>query len=160
MDGSRSRPRGKIVRARRVALAILAAAAGGLAAPRLGRIVRHHLAERAVAGGRLDEAEARLVGLIEEEPGDAMTRLLRAQVARRLGRITEAEEALQRAVELGLPIDEGRREHALMRAGHDFAGAEPALRRLLADHPDDAEVRRALAEGVARADGPSMADGR
>ena len=71
--------------------------------------VRLFLAGRDVAAGRLAEAEARLLALIAERPEQVRPRLLLAGVARRLGRITEAGEILQRAVELGLPVAEGRR---------------------------------------------------
>ena len=143
-------------RTRQLALVLLASAAlgaaGWLAGPKAEAMVGLRLAERALTAGRLDEAEARLLLLIGEKPGRTYPRLLLVQVARRRGRITEAEEILQRAVELGLPIEEGRREHALLLAGHDFPGAEPSLRRMLKDHPGDSEVRRALTEGYARAD--------
>jgi predicted Zn-dependent protease len=168
MDGSRStgeaqaglvrppRPGTRRARARWVAGALMVSAAlgaaGRQAAPRVRLAIRLRLAERAIAGGRLDEAEARLLPLIEEGPMQARPRLLWAGLARRRGQITEAEEALQRAVELGLPIQEGRREHALILAGQDFGKAEGTLRHHLDDQPDDAEVHRALAEGYARLD--------
>jgi len=143
-------------RLRRATLILLTSAAlvaaGWRAGPRVGAMVRLHLAERDLAAGRLDEAEARLLLLIAERPERTHPRLLLVQVARRRGRITEAEEVLQRAVELGLSIEDGRREHVLLAAGHDFPGAEPSLRRMLKDHPGDSEVRRALTEGYARAD--------
>ncbi len=139
---------------RRAARGLVAVVALGLVGrglmPGLGREIRLRRAERAVASGRLVEAEDQLQRLIQEKPDEVRARLLGVEVARRSGRITEAEEALQRAVELGLPIETGRREHALLTAGHDFAAAEPSLRRWLADHPDDREVRRALTEGLAR----------
>ena len=118
--------------------------------PAIGREVRLRLAERAIAAGRLDEAESRLELLISEGPRQTRPRLLRVELFRKQGRITDAEEALQRAIELGLPVEQGRREFALLRAGHDFPRAEKSLRRLLESDPDDEEVRRALAEGRAR----------
>jgi predicted Zn-dependent protease len=116
-------------------------------APGVGRAIRLRQAERAMAQGRLDDAEGRLALLISEDPRWVQPRLRLVEVARRLGRITEAEEVLQRAVELGLPVEEGRREFALLRAGRDFPLAEKSLRRVLDEHPDDEEVRRTLAEG-------------
>jgi cytochrome c-type biogenesis protein CcmH/NrfG len=119
--------------------------------PGFDRWLRTWRAERAIAEGRLDQARAGLEILLVNDPLATRPRLLLAQVARRQGRITEAEETLQRAVELGLPVEQGRRERALIRAGHDFARAEPLLRRALESDPNDAEVRQALAEGpVAR----------
>ena len=140
-------------RARRLILAFLMLAAilaGWKAAPGIEKGARIWRAERAIAQGRLDEAEARLDLLISEEPRETRPRLLRVQVFRKQGRITGAEEALQRAVELGLPVEQGRREFALLCAGQDFARAEKSLRRVLREHPDDAEVHQALAEGYAR----------
>ena len=115
--------------------------------PKAWREFRLRLAERALSQGRLGEAAARLDLLISEKPRETRPRLLRVQVARRQGQITEAEEILQRAVELGLPVEEGRREFALLHASQDFPRAERSLRRVLETHPDDREVRRALAEG-------------
>ncbi len=136
---------------RRLILAALGLAAlgeaGRRAAPRVGREIRLRLAGRAIADNRLDDAEARLEWLISENPRWTPPRLLMVEADRRRGRITEAEEGLQRAVELGLPVEEGRREFALLRAGRDFPLAEKSLRRVLAEHPDDVEVRQALARG-------------
>jgi predicted Zn-dependent protease len=89
--------------------------AGWKLAPRVDYQIRIHLAERAIADGRLDEAHERLDLLIEEKPARTWPRFLRARVARKQGRITEAEEGLQRAVELGLPVEQARREHDLLR---------------------------------------------
>jgi DNA-binding SARP family transcriptional activator len=133
-----------------VSLAVALSAAGWRTWPSIGREVRLRLAERSIAVGRLDEAEARLDLLISEEPRQTRPRLLLVRALRKQGRITDAEEALQRAVELGLPVERGRREYALLRAGQDFPGAEKSLRRLLEKDPGDEEVRRALAEGYAR----------
>lgn len=124
---------------------------GWLAGPSVRTLVQLWRARQTVDQGRLAEAEARLRSLIREDPTATRPRLLWVQVARRLGRINEAEQALQRAVELGLPIEEGRREFALIFAGRDFARAEGSLLRVLDKHPDDREVLRALAEGYARA---------
>ena len=142
-------------RGRRIA-AILAASVGLVVAgwwawPPIGEEIRLRLAERAIGGRRLAEAEARLELLISERPRETRPRLLQVQVFRQQGRITEAEEALQRAVELGLPLEEGRREFALLMAGQDFARAEKSLRRIIEEEPGDLEVRRALEDGYSRA---------
>ncbi len=147
-------PEGRAWR-RRLALALAVAAAlaglGRLAWPTARREYLLRLAERAVADGRLADAEARLRPLILERPEETRPRLLRVEVARRLGRIVEAEQALHRAVELGLPVELGRREFALIFAGQDFPKAEGSLRRVLKEHPADREVHQALAAGLARA---------
>jgi predicted Zn-dependent protease len=140
-----------LVRRLILVLVVLAALGeiGRRSAPSISREVRLRLAERAIVDGRLDDAGERLDLLISEDPRWTRPRLRRVEVDRRQGRITEAEEALQRAVELGLPVEEGRREFALLRAGRDFPLAEKSLRRVLEEHPDDEEIRRALAEGRA-----------
>jgi Tfp pilus assembly protein PilF len=108
-------------RARRL-LAIAGTAAlllvGGKAAPHVKTQIRIYLAERAIARGRLDEARDRLVVLISEHPARTGPRLLLAKVTRRQGHLTEAEEILQRAIELGLPVEEARPEHDLIAGAH------------------------------------------
>jgi predicted Zn-dependent protease len=103
---------------RRRRLAILGAAVVLIVAwkaePRIEDRILLYLAERAVANDHLDEARERLDILIAEQPGRPWPRFLRAQVARKRGNITEAEETLQRAIELGLPIEQARGEHALL----------------------------------------------
>jgi len=151
-----ARPKGRGARAvRRLAVALLVISAavglGRLAWPGVRREVRLRLAERAMARGDLADAEDRLGRLIRDRPEETRPRLLGVQLARRLGRITEAEEGLQRAVELGLPVEDGRREFALIAALEDFPRAEGSLRRVVAEHPGDREAHRALAEGYARA---------
>jgi hypothetical protein len=92
---------------------------GWKALPRVERQVRIRLAERAIAEGRLDEARGRLALLISERPACTEPRLLLARVAREQGRITEAEEVLQRAIDLGLPIELARREHDLLASSNE-----------------------------------------
>jgi tetratricopeptide (TPR) repeat protein len=109
-------------RARRLSLILGLAAillVGWKIEPRVEARIRLELAERALTAGRLEEAEVRLDLLIEEEPRATRPRLLRARVARKLGQITEAEEILQRAIELGLPVEEARPEHDLLRLGDE-----------------------------------------
>jgi tetratricopeptide (TPR) repeat protein len=137
---------------RRILVLVLPAAVflGWKAAPGIESMIRIRLAERDMAADRLEEAEAWIELQIAAEPLRTRPRLLKVEVARKLGRITEAEEALQRAVELGLPVEQGRREFALLLAGQDFARAERSLRQVFEEHPDDEEVKQALAEGYAR----------
>ena len=130
---------------------LIAAGVGWFAWPHDSWEARLGLARRAIAEGRLSDARDRLRTLIGERPDAARPRLLWVEVARRQGRPDEAEDALARAVELGLTAEEGRREFALLFAVRDFAKAEGALRRVLEQHPDDGEVHRALAVGYARA---------
>src|SRR6185437_9553371 len=76
-------------RARRriVAFLVLAAlvAAGWRLSPGIAREIQLHLARRAIADGRLDDAEARLDLLISEEPASTRPRLLRVRVFREQG---------------------------------------------------------------------------
>ncbi len=144
-------------RARRIAIlpiTLLLVLVGATQGRRIAYPIRVHLAERAIAAGRLDEAVGRLELLIREQPWATRPQFLRARAARELGRITEAEEILQRAVELGFPVDQARREHALLRAGAVTDGQEATLRRSLELPPDDEgeEVRRVWSEGPARID--------
>jgi Tfp pilus assembly protein PilF len=73
------------------------------------------LARWAIEADRLEDAEARLDALISENPRETRPRLVLVEVYRREGRITEAEEALQRAVELGASMIEACREHQLLQ---------------------------------------------
>ncbi|HZU38378.1 MAG TPA: tetratricopeptide repeat protein [Gemmataceae bacterium] len=95
-------------------------------------------------------AERLLRQLRKEQPETADIELCYARVLRGLGRTQEASSVLLRAVQLGLPEPEGRREYALLEAADDFALAEPVLQRVLHDQPDDAEVWQALASGYVR----------
>jgi len=106
--------------------------------------------DRLIERGDLEEARAHLAIQIHRYPARPRPRFLLATVERRLGRITGAEEILQRAVELGLPVAEASREHALLAARFDFPTAEPGLIRTLARNPGDLEVHQALAGGYLR----------
>jgi Flp pilus assembly protein TadD len=106
-------------------------------------------AEQALQDNNLAGAEKLLRQLSKEEPNEARVQFLYAQVLRRLGRRQEADVVLLRAVQLGLPESEGRRENALLEADEDFAVAEPVLRRILEERPDDLDVLQALAQGYA-----------
>jgi tetratricopeptide (TPR) repeat protein len=108
-------------------------------------------AERAAAEDNLPRAEELLRALVVEDANQPHVQIRYAGVLRRLGRREEAWVALQRALQAGLPGDEGRREYALLEVQEDFGRAEPNLRRLLQDRPDDLEVLQALARGYALA---------
>jgi tetratricopeptide (TPR) repeat protein len=99
---------------------------GWKAAPLVRDRVRLYLAERAIDEGRYEEAEARLDLLIAEKPARTRPRFLKARLAREQGHITEAEEVLQRAVELGLPVEQARVEHDLLR-GEAVSGQLSAI---------------------------------
>ncbi len=117
--------------------------------PWINREIQFRLAEpQAIEQGRLADAEARLDLMVHEEPNRTRARLLLVQALRQQGRITEAEEILQRTIEVGLPVEEARREYALLSAYSDFPRAEKSLRRLLEAHPDDEEIRQALKAGA------------
>lgn len=103
--------------------------AGRRASPPLQREIRLQLALRDWNAHRLDDAETRLAKLVSEHPRDTRARLALVGVYREQGRITEAEEALQRAVEMGLRTREAWREHILIRSASDFSGVENSLRR-------------------------------
>lgn len=110
---------------------------------------RHQLAaaERALAANQLTQADEILTRLRREEPNNQRAWFLSTQVLRQLGRLPEAETTLAKAMELGLPLSEGRREFALLMAGQQFNLAEGALQQVLKDNPGDVEVLQALAEG-------------
>jgi predicted Zn-dependent protease len=107
-------------------------------------------AQRAVEADNLVKAEELLHSLLDDEPKDLRSRFLYAQVLRKKGRITEAWNALHQALQLGLPESEGLREYALLESVQDFPLAINALERVLEEHPEDAEVHKALAEGYAK----------
>jgi tetratricopeptide (TPR) repeat protein len=135
-----------------LAALLILGAAGAIArksSPWISREIQLRLAERAIEQGRLADAEARLDLLVHEEPNRTRARLLLVQALRLQERITEAEEILQRTIEIGLPIEQGRREYALLSVYSDFPRAEKSLRRVLEAHPDDQEVRQALEDGLA-----------
>jgi thioredoxin-like negative regulator of GroEL len=139
------RPKGRAWRRRVVASLLILAGLGAIgrkASPWMSREIQLWHARRAIAEGRLADAEERLALMIHQEPTRTRARLLYVEVLRRQGQITEAEVVLQRTIELGLPVE--------LHAWEDFPRAEKSLRRVLEDHPDDREVRQALAEGTAR----------
>ncbi len=102
-----------------LAIVLVVAGLGGSAhrfGPRIRNEISYRLALRDLESDRLDDAEVQLDGLIAGQPRETRARLALVQVYRRQGRITEAEETLQRAVELGLPIEQARPEHELLRS--------------------------------------------
>jgi tetratricopeptide (TPR) repeat protein len=107
-------------------------------------------AQRAVANGHLIEAIDWLDPLISERPLQTRARRLRVEVARRLGKLTDAEERLSRTVELGLPVQQALREHLLIVAERDFTTAKAGLQRLVRADAGDVEVHRVLVEGLLR----------
>lgn len=145
--------KGGLGKRRWIAGVLVLAAVGWRMSPSIDRETQFWLARRAIADGRLEDARAPLELMIRREPIRTRARLLLVEVLRRQGEITEAEFVLQRTVELGLPVEEARREFALLYSWEDFPRAEKSLRRLLEAHPEDREVRQALAEGRSRADG-------
>lgn len=104
-------------------------------------------AEQAIAGDERRKADQATRQLLAEYPNDARAHLLRARHLRRLGSPREAQAALDRATRLGLPQREAFRETTLILAVQAFSKAEPALRQLREQQPDDAEVLEALARG-------------
>jgi tetratricopeptide (TPR) repeat protein len=106
--------------------------------------------QKALAANHWVKAEKLLRQWFQDHPADTETQFLYVQVLRRLGRLSEAEVALLKAVQLGLSEPEGRREYALIEARQDFRIAEGALQHLLKERPDDGEVLQALAEGYAQ----------
>jgi cytochrome c-type biogenesis protein CcmH/NrfG len=117
--------------------------------PRLWRSYLLDRAADALAADNLGEAAKLLRQVTRDQPGQWRGHLLYAQTMRRLGRTYDAEMALERAVEAGMPEIEGRKEYALLEARQDFAGVANLLQDLAQQRPDDAEIQQALAEGAA-----------
>ena len=107
-------------------------------------------AEQAARAGNLAMADEALKELTREDPNNLRAQFLYAQVLRRQGRAEEADLHLGKAGDLGLPVEEGRRELGLLYAPLNFSLADGALKSVLKSHPDDVEVLKALAEGCAR----------
>jgi tetratricopeptide (TPR) repeat protein len=107
-------------------------------------------AEQSVQAGNLLKADELLARFTKETPDDARGHFLYAQVLRRLERTADAEFHLGRAGELGLPLEDGRREFGLLYAALDFSLAEGALQFTLNHNPYDVEVLQALAEGYTK----------
>jgi tetratricopeptide (TPR) repeat protein len=109
-------------------------------------------ARRAAAAGNLVRAEEALRQFFRLESDRPEARFLFAQVLRRQGRLRDAQQAFERAVELSLPEGEEReREYGLLLARDEFSRGEPLLKRRLEAHPDDREVLQALVAGYLRA---------
>jgi tetratricopeptide (TPR) repeat protein len=105
-------------------------------------------AEEAIVAKDLDKAEAVLSRLIRHSPKNARARFLFAQVLRRLHRPDDAEESLRKALQLGYPENDGKRELALAEAIKQFRPPIAiTLRRISQENPDDLEVLEALARG-------------
>ncbi|WP_435005434.1 tetratricopeptide repeat protein [Tundrisphaera lichenicola] len=117
--------------------------------PSTGEIAR---AEHALEVGDLTGARSILARVLEERPREPRARLLYARLLRLSGRAREADVALGRAMELGVPEADLWREYGLLIAGSDFGKAEPILLRALGRSPHDPEILAALTDGTARQD--------
>ena len=107
-------------------------------------------AERAIDAGEFARAEILLSRLIQDDPREPRARLLHARLLRLSGRSREADAALGKAMDVGVPEASLYREYGLLLAGPDFRKAEPILRKSLKADPGDSEVLRALADGLSR----------
>ena len=107
-------------------------------------------AEKAVQAEDFTKAEELLRQILKENPNQPRPQLLYTTTLRRLGRRKEAYLPLQRAIELGVPELETRREYALLEARDDFTLAERSLLIILDTNPDDLEVVQTLAVCYAR----------
>ena len=95
-------------------------------------------------------AESLARDAIRSNPTDAPAHLQLARALRRQGYSGEAQAALTRAMQLGLPELEGRREYTLLLATQDWPlKAEGIFQRALHDYPDDKEVLLAVAGAYA-----------
>jgi len=111
---------------------------------------RLHQAEAALAAGDLARAQEILKELAYQNPNQSRIYFLTAQALRRSNQPVAAQRALSRAMELGLPEADGRREFALAEAAKQFSpSTERHLLALLEERPQDEEIVRALAEGYA-----------
>jgi Flp pilus assembly protein TadD len=107
-------------------------------------------AEKAVQAEDFAKAEELLRQILKDNPNQPRPQLLYAKTLRRLGRRKEADLPLLRAIELGVPELETRREYALLEARDDFTLAERSLLIILDSNPDDLEVVQTLAVCYAR----------
>jgi tetratricopeptide (TPR) repeat protein len=95
-------------------------------------------------------AESLARDAIRGNPTDSAAHLQLARALRRQGRSGEAQATLTRAMQLGLPELEGRREYTLLLATQDWPiKAEGIFQRALRDYPDDKEVLLAVAGAYA-----------
>jgi tetratricopeptide (TPR) repeat protein len=102
-------------------------------------------AESALAAGELDRADAILVRLAQRRPATLADRLLRAEVARRRGRLERALAALDGVADTDPGAALIWRTRGMLELERDRAkAAEDALRRAVALDPKQLEARRDL----------------
>ncbi len=107
-------------------------------------------AERALDAGNLPRAGILLTRLIQDDPRQGHARLLYARFLRLSGMPRDADIALAKAMDLGVPEASLWREYGLLLADSDFHKAEPILVRASQAHPGDVEILRVLADGFSR----------
>ncbi len=107
-------------------------------------------AERDLAAGDLPRAGLLISRLIQDDPRRTDARLLYARFLRLSGQSREADAALGKAMDLGVPEASLWREYGLLLADPEFRKAEPILLKSLKANPGDAEVLRAIANGYSR----------
>ncbi len=107
-------------------------------------------AERALQAGYLPRAGILLSRVIRDDPRQAHARLLYARFLRLSGMPRDADVALAKAMDLGVPEASLWREYGLLLAGSDFRKAEQILLKALKAQPGDVEVLRALTDGLSR----------
>ena len=107
-------------------------------------------AEQALDAGNLSRAAVLLSRVIRDDPRQGQARLLYARLMRLSGKPRDADLALGRAMDLGVPEASLWREYGLLLADSDFRKAKPILLKALGPNPGDVEVLRALADGLSR----------
>jgi tetratricopeptide (TPR) repeat protein len=108
-------------------------------------------AEAAFKSGNLEKADEILQVYTHVHRHDSYGHFLYGQVLHRRNHYREANDELSRALDLGMPREQVRREFGLLWATYDFEKARGALREELEAHPDDIEVVQAMALGSAKA---------
>ena len=112
-----------------------------------------HLREpaAALAEGRVTEAETLLRKHIERHPVDIVALCLLADVVERNDRTAEAEALLERCIELAPGYQRARHNYAvvLLRRNRAFESLQESG-RLLADEPDNPDLRKLRAATLAR----------
>ena len=107
-------------------------------------------AELALNAGNLPRAGILLSRVIQDDPRQAHARLLYARFLRLSGMPRDADVALAKAMDLGVPEASLWREYGLLLADSDFHKAEPILIKALQAHPGDRELLRVLTDGLSR----------
>lgn len=84
---------------------------------------------------------------LHNQPDDPQARLRLARALRRLGRASEAEVELARAIQAGLPEAQGQREVVLLLAPRNWPPQmEGLFQRVVRENADDPEVLLAVAD--------------